>query len=90
MSAYTDADVQRAVDAIDKHCEWSKDWASDTALCIATDILPVVAPAIAARAKAEALREESERMFVHCTARSFSGVREWFRDRADEIERATP
>jgi len=80
---YTDADVQRAVDAIDKHCEWSKDWASDTALCIATDVLPAVAPAITARALREAARDLP----------GFDGIRthgdaaRWLRDRADEIER---
>lgn len=103
MSLYGDADVQRAVDAIDKHREWSENWASDTALCIATDVLPAVARHIAAKALRETIAEtvccdeyeafKKTRLrpkYPHHICYWGAAHAEALRDRADEIERTTP
>ncbi|KJK12540.1 hypothetical protein UB45_07600 [Terrabacter sp. 28] len=79
---YTDAEVQAAKKAVEEHGEWSKRWAPDAPLCIATDILPVVAPAIAAKA----LRDfaASFDTFDHDYDNAF--VAAAAEERADEIE----
>jgi hypothetical protein len=51
---YDDAIVSAAAEAVREHGEWSEKWAPDAPLCIATDVLPIVAPLIAAKALRDA------------------------------------
>lgn len=92
MSAYTDADVRAAAEAIggNRPPDVPGRWALDDA----RTALDAVVPAIVARAKAEALREFSDR-----TMRASEELRDAATclsialdadHRADEIERATP
>jgi hypothetical protein len=109
MPAYNDADVQAATKATIGHrgeqCQtgWlcQCGFTGDTASLddhFASLVLDAVAPAIAARAKAEALREHAADLMA--AVADFSEI-SWERlnnesvarlalNRADEIERATP
>jgi len=75
MAAYTDADVQAATHVFLK-AHRDNDFEQDMRA-----VLDAVAPAIAARAKAEALREAAIDIL------DTRGERKWLLNRADEIER---
>lgn len=86
MSAYTNADVRAASIAL--HAMWT----SHPDLCVECkdDVIPVldaVAPAIAARAKAEALREAARDVIDTIVCHDCASELD---RRADEIESGTP
>ena len=82
MPAHTDADVQAAAKAIARlSIQGTASW-----LDYSRAAVDAVAPAIAARAKAKALRDAAWAIPGFDGIRTHGDAARWLRDRADEIE----